>query len=458
MNETPTVSKHAPEVPARGAFLRAVIVLVSGSAIAHGLSALALPVLSRLYSPADFGLLAVFSSCLAIIASAACLRYDIAIPLPERDDDALNLLAIALACTAGVATTVGLATTFTADWIARTLGQPSLADYLWLLPAGVLLAGTYSALQYWFVRQKQFHHLAKTRIAQSAFSVGMQIGMGAIGIKPLGLLVGYVMNAGIACVGLTHKLLGQPIQLSWLRMRQLAAEYRRFPKYSTFEALANTAAIQVPIVMIAAIASPAEAGFLMLAMYVMQSPTALIGTAISQAYLSRAATEFRKQNLGTFTAQILGGLLRAGLGPFVAIGILSPMLFTLILGADWHRSGVLVSWMTPWFLMQFLASPISMALHVTGRQRQAFVLQVASLVVRILMVAVAGDIATSMLGEWYAVSGFVVYLSYLVVVLRAVGSTGTELRAAALGSLRTTAAWVAVAMVLAFALDLWVSP
>lgn len=452
------MSKHATEPPAHGAFLRAVIVLVSGSALAHGLSALALPVLSRLYSPADFGLLAVFSSCLAIIASAACLRYDIALPLPERDDDALNLLAVALGSAACVAAATALFTSLAPDWIARQLGQASLARHLWLLPVGVLLAGTYSALQYWFVRQKEFQRIAQTRVAQSAVSVGTQISLGALGFSPFGLLLGYVMNAGIACLSLAHKLLSQPLKLSWPRMRQLAAEYSRFPKYSTFEALANTAAIQAPIVMIAAISAPAEAGHLMLAMYVMQAPTALIGTAISQAYLSRAADEFRQGNLGKFTAQILGGLLRAGLGPFMTVGILSPMLFALILGADWHRSGVLVSWMTPWFLMQFLASPISMALHVTGHQRHAFLFQLASLAIRVLMVAIAGRAASPMLGEWYAVSGFVVYLAYLVMVLRIVGSTAAELGTALRGSLRATSVWMACAVAMALALDTLILP
>ena len=74
-------------------FVKATAVLVSGTALAHGITALSLPVLSRLYTPTDFSVLAVFSSILAIIAVAACLRFEIAIAIPQSEEEALGLLA-----------------------------------------------------------------------------------------------------------------------------------------------------------------------------------------------------------------------------------------------------------------------------------------------------------------------------------------------------------------------------
>jgi hypothetical protein len=68
----------------------------------------------------------------------------------------------------------------------------------------------------------------------------------------------------------------------------LWSTYRRFPVYSTWEALANSAAIHVPVILVAAVAAPDEAGYLMLAMYVLQAPMSLIGAAVGQVYLSKA--------------------------------------------------------------------------------------------------------------------------------------------------------------------------
>ena len=65
-----------------GGFRHSVGVLVSGGVLAHGITALALIVITRLYTPADFSVLAVYGSLLTIISVLACLRFEVAIPLP----------------------------------------------------------------------------------------------------------------------------------------------------------------------------------------------------------------------------------------------------------------------------------------------------------------------------------------------------------------------------------------
>ncbi|MDR7271842.1 O-antigen/teichoic acid export membrane protein [Pelomonas saccharophila] len=423
-----------------------MIVLVSGTALAHGLSALALPVLSRLYTPTDFGLLAVFSGALSIVAAAACLRYDLAVPLPESEDDAMHLLALSLACACGIAAVLAVAVALAGHQMADLLGQPALAPFLWLLPVGVLAAGSYAALQAWHIRRRNFGRLSRTRVAQSVSSVAVQIGLGSLSAGPVGLLLGYVMNAGVACLALGGDLLHALPRLAPARMRVLAREYRRFPKYSTLEALANSAAIQLPIILIAGIAAPSEAGYLSMAMFAMQVPMALVGTAISQVYLSRAAEEHRAGRLGPFTADMLRGLIRAGIGPLIAAGILAPALFGLILGARWERAGLLVSWMVPWFALQFLASPTSMALHVTGHQRRAFALQLASLLLRVGVVLLAAQLIPSAVAEAYAVSGAAMYFIYLLAVMASAGVSARGLLRGSQRSALVTTAWAMAAL------------
>jgi O-antigen/teichoic acid export membrane protein len=85
---------------ARNRLVRSVGVLVGGTAFAHAITAATLPIVTRLYTPADFSVLAVFASLLSIVSVAACLRFDVAIPIPEHDAEAVNLLALALGCTA----------------------------------------------------------------------------------------------------------------------------------------------------------------------------------------------------------------------------------------------------------------------------------------------------------------------------------------------------------------------
>lgn len=410
----------------QGGLLRSVAVLVGGTAFAHAITALALPVLTRLYSPADFSVLAVFASVLGVISVAACLRLDVAIALPESDQTAFDLLVLALVCAAGVAMMCGAVVLFAPAWFASTIGRTDIEPYLWMIPVGVLLAGAYSALQNWFVREKQFTLIARSRVVQSGASAGTQIGMSGLTSAPAGLLMGYLLNTGSACIGLGYRLLRQQRTrrnghgMSVARLKQAWKDHDRFPKYSTWEALCNSAAIQVPVIMIAALAAGPEAGYLLLAMSVIQAPMSLFGTAIGQVYLSRAPQAYRDGQLPSFTRQVLGGLIKAGVGPLLLMGALSPFLFGFVFGEGWERAGVLVAWMTPWFVMQFLASPISMAMYITGRQRSVFFLQVSGLAFRTLAVWLAAQMPDTPMAEAYALSGVIFYALYLFLILLAV--------------------------------------
>jgi len=409
----------------QNSFVRSVSVLVGGTAFAQAITILILPVLTRLYTPADFSILAVYSGLLGVVAVVACLRFDIAIPLPEQDTDGANLLTLALLLAFGVSLLVAIPCFLAPGLVATLLWQPKLEAYLWLLPFGVLLTSAYSALQFWATRRKNFSSIARTRMTQSLGGAGAQLGFGWAGLAPLGLIVGQSISSGAGALGLGWKTWRSSqallAQVRFSEMFRLFRVYDRFPKYSTLESFANNAAIQVPVVIIAAASLGPEAGYLALAMRVMQAPMGLIGGAIGQVYLSRASEEFRAGQLAGFTANILGGLMRTGVGPLAFAGIVAPAVFAAVFGQSWARAGVLVAWMTPWFIFQFLASPVSMALHVTNHQKHAFLFQFYGLTLRVGFVLAAIQFYRSGVAEVYAVTGFVFYFGYLLMVLRVVG-------------------------------------
>ncbi|MEN4904779.1 oligosaccharide flippase family protein [Luteimonas sp. TWI1416] len=405
-----------------GGVARSIGVLVGGTAFAQALGVLALPVLTRLYTPADFGVLAVYTALLGILAVVASLRLEIAIPLPEADEEAANLLAVALCSSAAFGAALAIVVGFGADPISDLLDAPGLAPYLWLLPLGVWITGSYTALQYWTSRKKNFMAVARTRMSQAIGGTATQLGLGALGIAPLGLLLGQLIKSGAGVAGLGYRLWKRDrTALRAIRrrdMKRVAGEYQRFPKYSMLEALANTASIQVPILLIAANSPSNDAGHLLLAMQVLAIPAALIGQAVGQVFLSHASEHYRKNELAFFTARMVGHLIAAGIAPVAMIALLAPLTFQLIFGSGWERSGDLVAWMAPWFFMQFITSPVSMVLHVTGNQKLALSLQFFGFVLRTGIAAVAIKLSQDHVAEAHALSGAVFYFIYFVVVAR----------------------------------------
>lgn len=440
----------------RPEFLRAVGMLAGSAAVAHGITAAALPLMSRLYSPVDFSALAVFVGLASVLSAVAALRYDIAVPLPGSDGDALNLLALSTVLAVSSAVIVAALVAWHSEGVAAALNQPQLATYLWLLPLAVFTTAAHSALQAWFVRRRQFPAIARSRLWQSSLSVGTQAGMGLLSLAPLGLLAGYVVNTAVAFVMLGRRLLrddgpGVRREVTPERMREQSRRYGRFPRYSTFEAICNNGSVHLPVILVAAYAVGPEAGYIALAMTLMQAPMSLVGAAIGQVYLSRAAEELRQGRLESVTVETLSYLKRTGVGPLLAAGIAAPFVFEPVFGAGWERAGWLVAWMTPWFVLQFLSVPLGMSLHVTGHQRRALVLQAFGLVVRVASVAIAGHWAVARIGEAYALSGMIFYAVYLLVVLATTGVTFANGIKALSGGAYHLAAWLAAGCAVALA-------
>lgn len=434
------------------AFLRSIGLLVGGTALAQACGLLVLPLITRLYTPNDFTTLAVFASTLSVISVAACMRLEIAIPIPEDDHEAASLLALSLcACTIVAVITAIFIWILSVEFI-ELIDQPALRTYLWLLPIGIWLSGAYAAVQFWATRRKRFAAIAKTRITQVLGGACTQVVLGWTSSTPFGLLLGQVVSSGAGLYQLARNafrldhLVFRNITLSG--MRRALRKYDRFPKYSAPEAVSNSAGVQIPIIMIAALSTGPEAGYLMLSMRAMAVPMGLIGGAISQVYLSRAPQEMRTNQLDKFTLKLIEGLAKSGIGPLLFVGIVSPLVFPLVFGTNWQRAGDFVAWMTPWFVMQFLSSPISMALHVTGNQKTALNLQIFGLVLRAGAVGVSSAMLPSRIVEVYSISGFIFYTIYFGVIIRLSGIAFKRAVSAVSSSTLIISSWVVLAILI----------
>ncbi|WP_155865261.1 oligosaccharide flippase family protein [Achromobacter xylosoxidans] len=416
---------------ARKKFFLSVGVLAGGTGLSQAIMLAMSPVLTRIYSPTDFSMLAAYTALTSILSVAACLRFDIAIPLPEAEHEAANLLGLSLFFAFAVAFVTMLIVATSPQSIAAVLRNPGIEPLLWLVPLGVFANAAYSAMQLWATRKKKFASIARIKLIQALGASGTQIGGGVLAPSPAWLLLGAAVNYGLGAVLLIKGLLvgGREVwrAISLPAMAAAFRNYSAFPKFSTLEAVANSSSILLPVLMISALAAAPEAGFLLLAMQAMQAPMGLIGTSISQVYFSSAAEEWKNGTLAESTISILGLLTRFGVGPIIFVCLLAPEIFSLVFGQSWHRSGVLVMWMGPWLVLQFLASPVSMALHVTGNQKAALVLQLSGLILRVGAVWITYRVAPSWIAEAYAMSGAVFYFFYLGIIVRTTGIGATQI-------------------------------
>ena len=406
-------------------FIRSVGVLAGSTVAAQGLTILALPILTRLYSPEDFSALAIYVAILTLISTSACLRFDVAIPLPKKDDDAAHLLALSLFFVLVVGLIMAVIVWLWGEALIIRVNQPKLLPFKWLLPFGVLMAGSYSAAQYWSIRKKRFKKIASTKLIQSGSGLSSQIGFGLAGVTPFGLIVGHTIMAGTGAVGLLRTAWRDDRMslrcINCVTMIAMLKTYRRFPQFSIAEELANNAAIQVPIFIISTLVAGPEVGFIFLAMRAIGTPVSLIGNAVAQVFYSRAPSDENDGALAEITETISVNLAKIMIGPLILLGILAPIIFPIVFGAEWGRSGELVSWMTPWFIFRAISSPISMVMYVKMLQKRLLLLTTFGFFLRIVPMIIIFHFFSSYLAEVYAITGALFYAICFVTFLRSAG-------------------------------------
>ncbi len=368
--------KILSKVLPKNKFARGVSVLIGGTAGAQLLSVLAAPVLTRLYSPDDFGMLAVFTAILTFFTVISAGRYELTIPLPDSEQDAADLTVLGFSLV--LCTTIISAFIFII-WpqkIATIINTPQLANYLWIIPLGVFFLGSYQVFNKWAVRQKQFTVIAKTRIYQSVGTLAIQLGGHSLG--PLALMGGHATGQGIGASGLAYLALKRPElkKISWRNIKKQAYRYRDFPVFSTWTALFNTASLQFAPIMFIAIFGATVTGLYALTLRMLTLPSSLIGNAVGSVFLSEAPKAKREGNLAELVTKLHSRLVMAGALPLVVLLLFGPDLFALVFGEEWRKAGVYSQWMAPWIYLQFQWSPLSMLTTVLQLQRQALVSQI----------------------------------------------------------------------------------
>ena len=351
-----------------------VLQVAGGTAVAQGLLVLASPVLTRLYTPADFGVLVVYVSLLAFLAILASLRYEYALPIAQDDDEAVHLLAVCLLLVAATTCLTSILLYLMQDRILAWMAAPGLAPYLWLVPVSILGAGFYQVFNCWAIRKGGYARIARTKVTQSVTQLTLQVGIGSLAKGPLGLLVGDAVGRtnGTRTLAMLDWRNDWPRlrRVSWGGMCRATVRFRRFPVISSGTALMNTFNLRMPALLLAITFGPAAAGCFALAQRVFALPSAVIGESVAQVYFGEFALQLNRDAGGLMP--LFRGTLRRmfllGLPLMLLAMAAGRFLFPLIFGREWREAGLFVVAIAPMALAQFTAACADSTLLVLERQ------------------------------------------------------------------------------------------
>jgi len=402
-------------------------VRLTGAALAGQLVSMAVaPVLSRLYGPAEFGLLAVFFALLALCSAVGTLRYEMAIPLARTRRRATALVLLALIASSVVAVVVALLIDPLSSLIANLTGTPALGSLLWLLPLGIVGAGVHATLTYWTVRTQAYGALGRSRLVQPLSSAIVQLGGGAAGLGAFGLIAGQAVSRLIAGIGIgaevRPRLRPPTSRRRVLHLLGTARQFRRFPALTMPATIINTASLQLPVLMLAVAFGPLVTGYLALTLRVLQLPMAIVSQSVGQVFLGTLGRN--RSALPRLTRETFEVLLAVSVAPYLLLAIVGPMLFVDVFGSEWREAGEYVVWLAPWLLASFVGQPIASVAYLTNRQGSEVVFQVLLLASRIGGVAIGAIAGEPLLSiQLIGLSGGVIWAAYTGWLIRASGSS-----------------------------------
>jgi len=260
--------------------------------------------------------------------------------------------------------------------------------YWWLVPIAFAGTGLYELLSGWAIRKKEFNPLAKTKVWQKIIGDVVKVSFGFIGIRPLGLLIGYILNQAGGIIRLFKDLKKHFVNnvryISKKRIIFFSKRYSDFPKYRIPSQFLLNLSAKAPLLYFAWHFGADTTGQIGLATMMLSLPISLIGYTTGKAYYAEIATIGKRMpdKIFKITKNVARKLFLFSIIPFSVILFFGPVIFEIVFGVKWYEAGVFASILSPYLLTQFIYSPISEGiLSVFEKQSMVLLIEIS----RVLM-------------------------------------------------------------------------
>jgi O-antigen/teichoic acid export membrane protein len=388
------------EILKKSEFTKNVFILATGSSIAQFIPFVFEPFLSRIFTPAEFGVFEIYAAIVIILGSIASARYELAILLPKLENKAVNVLGLSLFIVIAFSLLIFITILVAKPQIISLIHNEELGKYLIYIPLGVFLIGVNRGFLYWSLRSKYLKNMSLSRIFESSGKAGTSIVFGIMKMSTFGLILGQIVGQVLSTAVLIFQFLKSDrnkfIFLSGKNFYNQAKIYVEFPKINIPIALTEMIQISGIIFIISFYFDNTVVGEFSKALRILLIPLNLLGTSISQVFYQKATKDYSKGiDISKNLKKIILSLTLWSLPVLILFTIISPWLFGVFLGKDWIISGEHARVLSIWIFLKFIISPVSIIPLIINKQRQYFIINLVGNLIMILSVAIPGIFITN---------------------------------------------------------------
>ena len=377
----------------RGEFLKNVSTLISGATFVQIVAILIYFILSRIYTPEDFGVFGLYLSIVSITGIISTGKYEMAIMLPKQDKDAMNLLKLIGLISIVFSVFLLFPVIFLNGFISKILGNKNISVWLYFIPLSTLLVGLFQGLKVYSNRFKEYRIITAANVGQSLTNSAGKLAIGPVFPGPAGLVIGSILGelagAAIFLGRFLKRKKGEFGLMEWKRIASLSKEYNLFPRFNMIQSVINNFSGSLPIFIFSSYFTPAITGFFTMGYSIIYRPVNMVATAFYQV-LAQRIIEKNNQGVRLYPdiKKFLYGLLKLVTIPFLLVALFAPAIFRVALGEEWEEAGRYTQIIIPWFFATCLAMPLSFIPDMFRRQKKAMILDLIKFVLRGISMAV----------------------------------------------------------------------
>jgi len=386
-------------------FTKSVITLMTGAGVAQLIPLLVSPILTRLYTPEEFALYAIFMSLTAILGILVTGRFEMAALITNSDVEAISVSVLAAVLSFSLSIVLLIVISIWAESIATFFKQPNLEWLLIFLPFSVFITSINQILINLSNSRKNFFLMSKAKVIQSVSGSFTSVSLGGFvyyGLV-LGQLVGVIFSSLLFLMNTAPSRRGIGHYLSVKSFFFYVKKYNVFPKISLPHAILTKASSELPILMINYFFNSLSVGSYSLANRVLVTPLSIITSSFSQVFIQRLLVLKNSKNKNDalkFYHKIVFSTLIVSLPFFIFAFILMPYIFEFVFGAAWRVAGEYSQLLIPMLYFRFVGSIVSTSVIVFKQQKRALLLEIISVIGRFLSLVIGGwlgDIYLSLL-------------------------------------------------------------
>lgn len=366
--------------------VRNTLKLSSSNALMMVLPILVTPILSRLYSPADFGAWGIFASFLYIISSFLFLSYENTIVKSKNDEDVPNLvllsLSISLLIIFGVIV-VDLIAVFAGNTFFKTFPFFSL----WVVL--IVTTSVHTILNSIANRDKKYGVMSISIIINGLTQAILRIVLGLKQLYAVGLILGNVIAQVVTTLYLIIKLryfFGNSFfnNIKFSEIKRLALVNKNFPLFDAPARLTEFAISHLPLIILSYYWAREDIGSISMVVTLILMPISLIGSAMGNVYYKEISTAVGDASLITsITVKAAKITFLLSLLPILSLSLGGDKLLILLLGNKWVTAGKIALCLSIYSLPVILSEPLLPIFRALDRQKVRFKLNLINLILSV---------------------------------------------------------------------------